>query len=209
MADLGRVKRIGIFGGTFDPVHLGHVATVIALLEAHHLDHVYIIPTNVNPHKHALQPLVGAIHRLQMVRKAFKNIPRCSVLPFEIKKKEPSYTIDTVKELFKSDIFCSDDAHFLLMGQDQLEQLHSWKNVHELFSLVSPLIARRKGEYSEGQWKKDPLLKKSIEKGLTDTPLMDISATDIRFRIKQGLFCGHLLGEATLKYIQKHRLYDK
>lgn len=202
-------KKIGIFGGTFDPVHLGHVAIVVALAEAHRLDHVYIIPANVNPYKCDARSSVSAIHRLQMLKRAFKSVPRTSILSLEIERDGPSYTIDTVKQLLHKNIFHSSDSHFLLIGQDQLERFCLWKDVHELITIASPLIARRSGSSLEGDWSRDSRLKKVVDEGLTQTALMDISATDIRLRMKQGLFCGHLLDSSVLKYIQKHQLYHE
>ncbi|MBS0654948.1 MAG: nicotinate (nicotinamide) nucleotide adenylyltransferase [Verrucomicrobia bacterium] len=204
MAD-SSMKRVGIFGGTFDPVHIGHVAMMWALTEAHQLDHVYIIPASINPHKESTA--ASALHRLEMVKEAFKEVPRCSIVTLEIEKPGPSYTIDTVRELQQRGVLKSSDAHFLLIGQDTVEQLSTWKELHELIAFASPIIAARAGCPLTGAWQHDPQLKVAIEHGLTKTALMDVSSTDIRHRLRSGLFCGHLLQRAVLTYIQKHQLY--
>jgi nicotinate-nucleotide adenylyltransferase len=201
------IRKVGIFGGTFDPVHIGHVAMMIALTETHHLDHVYIIPANINPQKESALSPASAQHRLQMVRKAFKDVPRCSIVTLEIEKPGPSYTIDTVHELQKRGVLKSTDSHFLLIGQDTVELLSTWKEIDELIAFAPPIIAARVGSPLSGAWQHDLRLKVAIERGLTKTALMDVRSTDIRNRLRSGLFCGHLLDRAVLKYIQKHQLY--
>lgn len=197
-------KKIGIFGGTFDPVHVGHVALVVALKEAHGLDSVFIIPANRSPHKEQSMPQ-EAKHRLNMLKKAFKDLPYCKVLSLEIDRPGPSYTIDTVDQLKARKIVAAGDRLYLVLGQDLLGRLHTWKNIEELMQHVVPLVARRKDQ----KW---PLLHKELQKwvepGLTDTPVFDVSSTEIRSRIKKNLYCGHLLHNSVYKYIQRCSLYE-
>lgn len=196
-------RRVGIYGGTFDPVHLGHVALVCELAERHELDLVLIIPAAVNPHK---KPPTSAIHRLHMVQEAFSAVPNVQVLAIELERDGPSYTIDTVHELFEKGVLEKGDLLFLLMGQDQLQTLSSWKAPEELFQLAAPLIASRK--IVPGSHELAPTLAQWVDKGMTETPLFDISATRIRERLKKGLFCGHLLNKHVYNYIEKHHLYE-
>jgi len=196
-------ERIGIFGGTFDPIHLGHVAMALFLKEAHQLNQLFFIPAGQNPHK------VGKIaaskkHRLKMVELALKDVPGCKVLDLEITRKGPSYMIDTLKKL--STLYPK-ASFFLLLGEDLLSTIDEWKSVHQLFQMAPPLVAARKSAVLQGKWQKDPILKKMIEKGRTETSLFDISATEIRTRIKEGLYVGHLLHPRVLRYIEKERLY--
>lgn len=197
-------KKIGIFGGTFDPVHVGHVALTCALKEAHGLDTVLIIPTNRSPHKEHSVPQ-EAKHRLNMLKKAFKDLPYCKVLPLELERTGPSYTIDTVMELKARSIVAANDTLYLLLGQDLLGRLHTWKNIEELMRQTVPLVARREVQ-------KTTLLSKEVqswvEGGVTDTPYFEVSATEIRNRIKNKLYCGHLLHNLVYKYIQRHCLYE-
>lgn len=192
-------RKIGIFGGTFDPVHIGHVALVVALQEARDLDLVLIIPANRSPHKENAVPQ-EAKHRLNMLKKAFKDLEYCSVLPLEIKRAGPSYTIDTVLELKALNIVNDHDTLYLILGQDQMENFNSWKNVQELMKQTFSLVARRKDTPTKNlSW---------FEKGMCATPYFEVSSTDIRNRIKKKLYCGHLLNNQVYNYIQRNKLYE-
>lgn len=182
-------RKIGIFGGSFDPVHLGHVAVVVHLLEAHHLDIVYIVPAKKNPHK--VDAPQEAKHRLAMLKKAFATVPKCQILDLELKRKEPSYTIDTVRFLIEKEKIGAHDCLYLLLGEDQLPLLHTWKEADLLQTLCKPLIARR-----------------GTSSLVSDTPYFDISATMIRTRLKKKKYCGHLLHKDVYNYIQKQKLYE-
>lgn len=184
-------------------MHLGHVALVVALTEKHHLDLVLVIPAQINPHKN---PPTSAVHRLHMVKEAFQNVPTVQVLTLELEREGPSYTIDTVHELYKRGIVAKSDSLFLLLGEDQLQSIATWKNVQELFTLAPPLIASRNLAHPPCNFPAS--LQKSIEQGITVTPCFDISATDIRERLKKRLFCGHLLDIRVYNYIQRHHLYE-
>lgn len=201
-------KKIGIFGGTFDPVHIGHVALVVALKEARGLDSVLVIPANQSPHKTKSVP-VEAKHRLYMLKKAFKDLPYCKVLPLEVQRAGPSYTIDTVRELKASGNVQEGDTLYLILGQDQLASLDTWKNVDALMQETKPLVARRKNvDDLRLQTKLQTKLQKWLESGYTDTPHFEISATEIRNRIKKKLYCGHLLNKHVYNYIQRNNFYE-
>lgn len=197
-------RKVGIFGGSFDPVHLGHVFFCVYFREVHQLDHVYVIPTNTNPHKREVPR--DNMHRLEMLKKAFRGVPKVSICTLEIERKPPSYMIDTLHELYSKKLVSKKDALYLLLGQDLLPELHRWKSVHELITLAKVLIAERQGT-DHGPWEEDPLLKKWVLQGMKETPHMDMSSSEIRRRIKQGLFCGHLLNKSVLTYIMRHKLY--
>lgn len=174
-------RKIGIFGGTFDPVHIGHVAAVIALKEAHNLDSILVIPANHSPHKKNQIPQ-EAKHRLAMLKMAFKPLSYCKVLTLELKRPGPSYTIDTVEELKATEMVKKGDTLYLLLGADQFAEIHSWKRADELILQAKPLVAERK--------------------------TFDVSSTQIRKRIKKKLYCGHLLNNQVYNYIQRKQLYD-
>lgn len=182
-------RKIGIFGGSFDPVHLGHVAIVVHLIESHHLDLVYIVPAKMNPHK-VLAPQ-EAKHRLAMLKMAFATVPQCKILDLELKRKGPSYTIDTVRFLYDKEKIGANDSLYLLLGEDQLSLLHTWKEADLLQKLCKPLIARR-----------------GASSLVSDTPYFDISATMIRKRLKKKKYCGHLLHKDVYNYIRKQKLYE-
>ena len=200
------MKNIALYGGTFDPIHLGHIAVAISLIEQKGLDHVFFIPAKNNPFKQKA-PHASAEHRYAMVETALKGVPHCSALPLEIHRTGPSFTIDTVQQL-RSEKLQREDALFFIIGEDQLRHFHEWKEVEELVLLAQPLVVKRPGSHLEGEWKKNPLLARVIEKGTCTTPLFDISATQIRDRLKKKLFCGHLLHPSVLQYIEQHALYE-
>lgn len=200
----GKLKKVAIFGGSFDPVHLGHVALVVGLKEAHDLDLVYIIPASYSPHKTAQIPL-DAKQRVSMLKKAFHDLSYCQILDLEITRKGPSYTIDTVHELLQNSLIQSSDKLYLLLGDDQLASFATWKDVHALTQLAQPLVARR---YDIAIQHEDPALQACLQAGLTTTAYFEISSTDIRQRRKKGLYCGHLLDGRVYKYILKQKLYE-
>ncbi|MBS0634753.1 MAG: nicotinate (nicotinamide) nucleotide adenylyltransferase [Verrucomicrobia bacterium] len=173
-------RKIGIFGGTFDPVHNGHVAAVVAMKEAHHLDSIFVIPAMRSPHKSRLVP-EEAKHRLQMLKNAFKPLEYCTVLSVELKRPGPSYTIDTVRELIRSTLVKKGDRLYLLLGQDQFDKIDTWKESDELLKLTTPIVFERFGP---------------------------VSSTDVRKRLKKKLYCGHLLNNQVYNYIQRKQLYD-
>ncbi len=195
-------RKIAIFGGTFDPVHLGHVQLAVALKEAHGLDAILVIPANRSPHKKNEVPQ-EAKHRVNMLRKAFKDLSYCKVLTLEVRRPGPSYTIDTVHELIAKKVVLPGDRLYLIIGEDSLKGLHSWKNIDELMQHTAPLVARRTGSLAV----KQPKLQKWLKPGITNTPYFEVSATDVRKRLKSKLYCGHLLSNNVYKYIQHHKLY--
>src|SRR5437588_10026136 len=200
-------KKIGVFGGTFDPIHLGHIAMVVALKEKHKLDHIIFIPASINPLK-TKKPLASQKHRLKMLKIALKDLPDCSISTIELKNDGPSFMVDTIRELKKKKNF-KNTRFFLLMGEDLLEQFTSWKEPEELVRLARPLIALRNNVTHNSKWQKNQILKKAIEKGITKTDLYDVSATEVRLRLSKGLYCGHLVDIRVLNYIRRHGLYKQ
>lgn len=198
-------KKIGVFGGSFDPMHLGHLNMAIALMEVCHLDKVLFCPAYISPFKSDAPPSASPEHRFAMVSLVIKEIPSFSILDWEIHEKGPSYTIDTMKRLH---ILYKDAELFLLLGEDQLSDLHQWKNVDELFILCKPLIASRENKEIYTNKHFSSSIRELIEKGRIAIPMFDISSTVIRERLKHKRFCGHLVPDLILDYIENHRLYS-
>ena len=192
----GMGKKIAIFGGSFDPVHIGHVALVVAMQEAHDLDYICIIPAKQNPLKLGID-MQDREHRLAMLQMAFKDLPYCKVLTLELEREGPSYTIDTVTELKK---LFPDDTLYLIIGEDNVASFSLWKHVDELMRQTHCLLARRKGaDTVQNEW---------LKAGMTNTPYFEVSSTQIRDRIKKKLYCGHLLNNQVYNYIQINHLYE-
>lgn len=129
--------RIGLFGGTFDPVHYGHLRMAIEVVEHFALDACYLIPASVPPHKRHADPTPAAI-RLEMTRLAVSGTDRLRVSDVEIERAGPSYSIDTVRAF--QETFPEPNRLFLVMGIDAFVELHTWKSVQEILAAV-PLIA--------------------------------------------------------------------
>lgn len=189
--------RIGLFGGTFDPPHNGHIHLILSLMQSHHLDRVLIVPALFNPLK---PPIASVEHRLAMAHLAFDALPGCTVLDIEMRRPGPSYTIDTVNRLMEHDKEFATAQRFLLLGADAADSLPQWRQIDQLLRLVRPLIAAR-GEQPKG------LIEEAVQ-GWTQTGLLDISSTDIRSRIHQGLYVDHLVPERVMKYIRESKLYS-
>ena len=129
------MKKRGFFGGSFDPLHFGHISLAIQLLEQHQLDEVLFCPVYCSPFKVDYPPVVSAEHRLKMLEKALQ-IPQFQISPIEIKRRGVSYTIDTLKEL------CQDPHQkiFLLMSEKNAEGFRHWKKAEEIEKLAPLLI---------------------------------------------------------------------
>lgn len=200
------MKKIGLFGGTFNPIHFGHLNLAIEIKERRELDEVWFIPAHISPLRE--EPKIAPHHRLRMAELAVAGIPGFKVLDWEIQRPPPSYTIDTVIEI-KSRF--PKDSFYLLLGEDCILNFPKWKNPLELVKMTPPLIGcRPPANQLLDQLQVlnfDKALKKSIMQGMVETPLMEISATGVRLRLEKRLYCGHLLPEKVLDYIFQNQLY--
>ena len=202
-------RRVGFFGGSFDPIHLGHLNIAIELAERHKLDDVFVCPTSQSPFKKEKPPIASKEHRRAMVTAAISLLPTFTLLDFELQKSTPCYTIDTIRQLITIDQqHKKNKNYFLLLGEDAIEHFHAWREVEELIKLATPLIGSRQTKSFPQKGLTSALLS-AIEKGLTQIPLMEISSTEIRDRLQKGLYCGHLLPAKVWDYIQQHQLYQK
>lgn len=203
-----REQKIGFFGGTFDPIHFGHIHLAVQLSEIHHLDRVLLCPANFSPHKSHDMPHMDRQHRLRMVQLAIEDIGTFAVSDSEIKRSGPSYTIDTVRHLIDEHSRSKEKiAWHLLLGEDSLKEFHRWKESEELVRLAPPLIGTR---MLITDWDLDfpPALLKALKEGITKIPLMEMSSTVIRERLAKKRYCGHLVPAKVLDYIHQNRLYS-
>ena len=201
-------KSIGFFGGTFDPIHCGHLNLAIEILEARQLDEVWFCPAYISPHKLEISP-TSVEHRLKMLSLAIEGEPRFKILDTEIKRLSPSFTIDTIQELLATQLGKSDPHRFsLILGEDAFPGFFHWRQPEEIVRLVPLLIGSRSGFFPTEELKGDPRIIESIENGITPTRVMEISSTDIRDRISRRLYCRHLMPAKVLDYIYAHDLYS-
>jgi len=179
---------VGVFGGSFDPVHHGHLAIALAALELLPLDHVVLVPARRSPLK-GEAPRASERDRLAMLELAVKDEPRFSVSRTELDRPAPSYTVDTLEALG------SEGKLFLILGADAARDLPRWKDPER--KLAEIVIARRPGA--------DPGGAVGI---LLDTPLMDISARELRDRASRGCSLRYLVPDKVWRYIEEHKLYS-
>lgn len=199
-------KRIGFFGGSFDPIHLGHINLAVQILENHSLDHILFCPAQCSPHKESSPPEVEFNKRKEMVELAIEGYPYFSLTTIQENMGKLSFHIDTLRLITKKEEF-KQAEFFLVLAEDSIEKFYLWKDVYDLCELAKPLFGTRK-DYSIGLHSyPDKNLLPIIKKGLTKTKVMEISSTDIRSRLKKTLCCQHLLPTKVLDYIYKHDLY--
>lgn len=198
------MKRIGLYGGSFDPVHFGHISFAIEMLEKHALDEVWFILAKKNPLKSDFP--ANASHRLKMLEIALEPLSYFVVKDDELKRASPSYTIDTVESIVAD--HSSGNQFFFLIGKDALCGFNRWHRVKELISLVPILIGERSCDALLEKDAYDPEIHEALSKGTTKIRLLDINSTEIRQRISNCLYCGHLVPEKVLDYIYNNGLYS-
>ena len=204
------MKRIGVFGGAFDPPHHAHLALAKTAIAQLQLDELKIIPTGYAWHKE--RPLSAAEHRLKMTELAFSGLDRVSVDEREIKRTGPSYTIDTLEALHAEN---PGSAFFLLIGGDQLAAFSQWHRWQDILSRATVCVAERPLQASAPAdvLAQMPALRQSIHLQL---PPMTVSATAIRQRIASHTGSPHisqpdlagLVPDAVARYISLHGLYQ-
>ncbi len=193
----GRVMRVGLFGGSFDPVHNAHLALARTALEQLRLDELRWIPVG-HPWQKARR-LASAADREAMVRLAIAGEPRFVLDRSELRRSGISYTLDTVRELV---LAAPGDERVLILGQDQYSGLHTWRDWRELLGLVTLAIANRPGAV--------PTVNPQVAQVAHQTvllPMMDISSTEVRRRVAAGESIADLVPEAVAGYIEQRRLY--
>jgi nicotinate-nucleotide adenylyltransferase len=190
--------KLGLFGGTFDPVHHGHLIVAEYVREQIGLDRVLFIPTLISPHK-TDAPVTSPAHRLAMLREGIKVNPFFQVSDMEIERGGVSYTVDTLRLMGEEN---ATDEFFLLIGADNLMEFRSWKEPGEIVKRARLVVMNRPGFAGAPV---DPLLPGDIIQ--CAVPSIDISSTEIRRRVQQGLTISYLVPPPVARYIGRHRLY--
>jgi nicotinate-nucleotide adenylyltransferase len=210
-------KHIAILGGTFDPIHIGHLRMAIELRLAG-FDEVRLIPNNVPPHRE--QPKASAEHRLAMVRLACEHLTQSGIVvdDIELKRDQPSYSIATLE--FLRQLLPKDTALSWVIGDDAWDSLHKWHRIEEFLPLANLVIINRghENQFSvdtlQGQWLKqhatelDNLLECTNGKLIRlNWRLLDVSATYVRRLLAQNLGAQLLTPDVVLNYIAEYQLY--
>jgi len=214
--DISAIKNIGVLGGTFDPVHFGHLRTALAAQQDFSLDEVRLIPCHHPVHKE--EPEVAAQHRISMLHRATKAEKSLVVDVRECMRPGPSYMIETLESLRTE---YPDDRLFLLLGADAFNKLESWKDWQKLFELAHIIVITRPG------WEINPsasvreFCEHRIAASFSEMcknqagnvlpysfiPLM-IASSEIRKLLKENKSVRYLIPNAVIKYIKKHKLYS-
>jgi len=199
------MAKIGIFGGTFDPVHFGHLHLANGMLEKHALDEIWFCPVKISPHKLDQTP-TSTVHRLAMLKIALADHPQLKITEVELNRDGPSFTIDTITDLKSAH---SEHSFYLIMSDEVLPSFAKWHQPEEIVNRIPFLVASRNPEQSDPPKIPDfPTLEEAVRKGWTQIPVLQISATDIRDRIKKNLECNHLVPQKVLDYIYSNHLYS-
>jgi len=190
------MKPVGILGGSFDPIHLGHLITSYDVLEKRNLEKIIFIPCHISPHKTDQKPTEDT-HRLNMVKLAIEQYPYFEFSDYEIHKGDVSYTYNTLVELKKSY-----DQIELIIGFDNLIVFDKWHRPDDILQLATVVVMKREIDYIPAKHNKyfDSVI-------LLETTLIDISSTEIRERVKNGSSIDYLVPSKVKEYISAHGLY--
>ena len=197
--------RVGIYGGTFSPVHNGHVAAAKAFMEQMWLDILYVIPTGVTPHK-VMQGDVSARDRLEMCRLAFADVEGVIVSDLEMKREGKSYTVDTLREMY-------DPAGrlFFLMGTDMLLTLDQWREPEEIFRLCYPVYIRRESDTTLDDRIVEKIMSYHQRFGKMVprivAPAIELSSSDVRAALAAGESVDGMVPPAVARYMEENHLY--
>ncbi|PIU41525.1 MAG: nicotinic acid mononucleotide adenylyltransferase [Candidatus Omnitrophica bacterium CG07_land_8_20_14_0_80_42_15] len=188
--------RIGILGGTFDPIHIAHMRLAEVAKEKLRLDKIIFVPAYMPPHKNR-KDIAAPDLRYEMVKLAIEGKDGFEASDIEINKKNTSYSVETLRALKEK--FGPETELFFITGSDSLSELPNWKNIGEIFKLAHFVVANRP---------KFPL--KNVPQGaeVLKIPDMDISSSDLRNRIKEGKRVEDMIPQKVISYINEKSLYS-
>ncbi|MBL0060577.1 MAG: nicotinate (nicotinamide) nucleotide adenylyltransferase [bacterium] len=195
------MTRLGLFGGTFDPVHYGHLWTIEAARLELGLPEIWMLPNPYPPHKLHV-PMTPYVHRKEMLRLALAEFPALKLSDTEEKVDGPAYTTETIRRVV-AELPPGEKDLWLIVGADSLVELPKWKNPEDLFEYARVAVLRRPGvDIREAPAQYIARVR------MLDTPLIPISATEIREAVKLGRDTSEWIPESVRNYIMEHRLYQ-
>ena len=198
MASNPRPRRIGVFGGTFDPVHVGHLVAAVNAMDGAELDKVLMVVANIPWQKEGTRVISPAQVRLSLVRAAVAGVDGLEACDVEIRRGGQSFTIDTVREIARDN---PGSDLFLVVGADAAMGISSWERAETLAELVTLVIVNRPGTSIDGE------LDSRWKSLFVEVPAIDISSTDIRARVREGRPLDFLLTRDTIDFIRATGLY--
>ncbi|MBI4551054.1 MAG: nicotinate-nucleotide adenylyltransferase [Candidatus Latescibacteria bacterium] len=194
-------SRLGVYGGTFNPIHTGHLIIAQEVYDQFALDRVLFIPSARPPHKHNAG-LIAPEHRYAMTVLATRDDPRFEVSDIEAERPGTSYTVETLRDLHRR--HGPDCQVFFIIGADSLLEIGTWRDPDALFALCSIVVVPRPGvdiRQAPLPWRDRALI--------VQTPEVAISSTDIRHRVETGRSIRYFVPPAVEQYIREHRLYQR
>ncbi len=199
------MQRLGIFGGTFNPPHKGHIYVAKQAMQLARLDKILFVPCGNPPHK-AVEGNVEAVKRLEMTRRAIENIPEFEICDIELKTNQKSYTAKTLERLRT---IYPDKRLCFVVGGDSLRDLESWYHPERIFALAEIIAVSRKDvDKTEAQFMTDYYCREYGAKVcLIEVDTMDISSSEIRDRIKKGLDVSDLIQDEVFEFIKENEIY--
>ena len=198
--------KIGIMGGTFDPIHIGHLLLGEFAYENFHLDEIWFLPNGNPPHKTTDESGVSLDDRIEMVKLATDDVPYFRMNLYEASSKKHSYTYSTMRALRE---MYPEHEFFFILGADSLFSIEQWKNFREIFPSCTILAAMRDDKDTESMQAQIRYLngKYGADIRLLQAPLVEISSTTIRRRAENGLSIRYMVPDAISEYIHSNALY--
>lgn len=209
---LGDGSRFGVMGGSFNPIHIGHISIAQQIQSALRLETVFLMPAASPPHKQNDPDMASGQHRLEMCRLALQGMRGLEATDYELKRGGVSYTIDTARALREA--YGKDAEIRFLIGSDSLAELPTWKDIGELVTIVDFAIAERRAcPQTDAVWNhvRENLGREAEEKlraGVVAIDPVDMSSTEIRERVRKGENLSGLVRYPVAEYIENWKLYQ-
>ncbi len=196
------MKKIGILGGTFDPIHIAHLIAVDQVLFYEKLDEIWFMPAPIPPHKIEIE-ITPIEHRVQMVKKAIEIDQRYKLCTIELEQSGPAYTIHTIKELKKR---YPEHDFFFIIGGDMIEYLPKWNGIGELIKLVRFIGLERPGYQLHPKTAFEKEIYHQVK--ILPMPQLEISSSHIRDWVKMGRMIRYVVPSSVEDYIKENKLYE-